>query len=398
MFSFNKKKIYCLMHKDIVVLKGEYSLQEHGFHNIEILNAKHLPTGVLRGGKLSVKLLNHWWRWRGIPEYRVGLPQLMTRLSIKDPKELIEKEYALSLSDTYWLKTEDDTVSWNEINFFHRDFDQSGFAQAMFSSVNKEAEDSASHTPNSITCGYHKKAWIRRGDSHYLLKGGSPFYQQEPINEWLASRIASQLGLYAIPYETEIYENNLVSVCERFTDEDTDLVTCEYVLSSLNTQAYEMQYESYIHILEKHGIADAKKCLSDQMVLDYLLMNCDRHTQNMGILVDANTNEWKAVAPVFDTGTGLGCLSRDNEILSLEHENNCQLFNARHISHETLLNYILFDRYDFSELEKLPREYGNQLVQYQNLTGISNERIENAYTLFYKRILSLKKIARRKQV
>lgn len=395
MFNFNRKKIYYLMHKDEAVLKGEYSLQDHAFLDVETLQARHLPIGSVRGGKVSLQELNQWWKTRSIPADRNGLDQLKTSLHFQDPQDLKEEAHALSLSDTYWIKEEDDPSHWNEVNFFQNAFDDEAFASAAFSSKDPEDPSAARKTPNNVVNGSQRKAWMIRDDSHVLCKGGS-FYQQEPVNEWLASRIAEQLGMYAVHYETEVYENNLVSVCKIFTDENTDLVTCSSVLSSIHTDAYEMQYEAYIKALQKHGIENAEKCLSDQMILDYLLMNHDRHAGNMGILIDANTNEWKAAAPVFDTGCALGCDCKDQDIPAKEHEDDCQLFNAKNMSYEVLLNYVLFDQYDFSSLTQLPREYGNKLVDYQSLTGITNERIENVYQLFYKRILSLKKAARYK--
>ena len=52
---------------------------------------------------------------------------------------------------------------------------------------------------------------------------------------------------------------------------------------------------------------------------------------------------------------------------------------------------------DFTNLEKLPQIYANKLVQYQPISNITNRRIEAAYTVFYKRILRLKKYASQNQ-
>ena len=169
-----------------------------------------------------------------------------------------------------------------------------------------------------------------------------------------------------------------------------DLVTSEYVLSDSHAPKKQFQYEHYIKTLQKHGIRNARKVLSDQMLLDYLLMNTDRHTQNMGILVDTNTNAWISAAPVFDTGTGLGCLVDDMHILQEKNENKCQLFNAKHFSHEILLEMIDFKQYDFSTLQNIPQEFGNELQKYKPITNISDERIESVYRLLYQQILDLK--------
>ena len=391
---FKSNITYTLMHKDIPVLNADYSTKNHKFLEIhEMIDAKHLPVGCSPNGEFSLHALNHWFRWRGIPGYRVGLLQLQNRLQIDSPMELLDMEHALSVSDTYWLKANHEKITWAQVNFYQHSYDQSGFGKAMFSSLNSEFSSSVLHTPNNCTCGYHRKAWFKRNGTLYLLKGGSPFYQQEPVNEWLASRIAQELGLYAIPYTTETYENNIVSVCPNMCKGKMDLVTAEYVLSDTGAPEDVFQYSHYVKTLEAHGVPNVRKALSDQFLMDYLLMNTDRHTQNMGILVDANTNQWVGMAPVFDTGTGLGCLVEDDEILNEKHEKKRQLFNAKHFSHDTLLKFIDFKQYDFSSLQKIPQEYGNQLVKYQPLTNISDKRIEDAYTLLYKQILDLKHAA-----
>lgn len=382
------------MHKDIPVLKGDYSFSSHSFEQgIEILNAEHCPIGSIKEEKktFSLRRLNHWWRWRGIPGYRVGLIQLEQRLSIRDPLDLLERSHGVSLSDTYWLKREDEDIDWRHVNFFTHSFDQSGFGKAMFSSFGGQADSSARHTPNNTTAGYHRKAWFHRQDGLYLLKGGSPFYQQEPINEWLASEIGSRLNLDSLSYTTEIYENNLVSVCKAMTSDNIDLVPAENVLASLSIEDLSKEPFAYVNALKKHGIEDPLKNISDMYLLDYLLLNSDRHTQNFGILVDAKTNKWLRCAPVFDTGTGLGALYSDEEIIASEHADNARVFNLRNIKHNALISMIDLRRYDFDALDGLPRIYGEKLLQYQSMTGISNRRINDAYKLFYHRIYAIKK-------
>ena len=393
-FLFGKKTEYVLMHKDIPVLKGEYSFGSHSFKSIsKILSPAHMPVGAKRSdGSLSINRLNHWFHWRGIPKYRLGLYQLMQRLHVEQPLDLLDKEYALSLSDTYWLKAEDDDATWERKNFFHRDFDQAAFGQAMFSMLGNEAGHSARHTPNNTTCGFHRKAWFRQNGTLILRKGGTPIYQQEPVNEWLASEIGRSLGMDVVPYTTELYENNLVSVCPIMTDEHTDLVPAADILTSLDlNDDFHLPY--YLKALKDKGIRNGEKMINEMMILDYLLMNSDRHSQNFGILIDADTMEWKKAAPVFDTGTGLGCLVKDDEIMEELYKNKCQLFNAKHFSFDLLLEHLSLKNYDLNNLDGLPHLYGEKLLQYQQYTGITNKRIDSAYRLFYKRVLALKKYA-----
>ena len=41
------------------------------------------------------------------------------------------------------------------------------------------------------------------------------------------------------------------------------------------------------------------------LVLDYLIMNEDRHQNNFGAVRNANTLEWIGAAPIYDSGTSL---------------------------------------------------------------------------------------------
>ena len=394
---FGKKNSYVLMHKDIPVLKADYSEVQHEFKEVyEILNETHLPVGCRKHGELSLHRLNYWYIRRSIPGYRVGLSELMTRLEVSHPMDLVEYTHAVSVSDTYWLKKENEEVSWNDVSFFHRSFDQAGFGSAMFATTAHVNPDSARVTPNSNTAGFHRKAWFNRNYSFVLLKGGYPFHQMEPVNEWLAYTLGTALQMNVLQYHTEVYENALVSVCPCMTDENTDLVTAEMILMDCDASKDELQLDAYIDQLEKHGITDARKKVSQQLLLDYILMNTDRHAQNMGILVDANTNEWIDTTPIFDTGTCLACLVEDSEILDDIRQHECTLLNRRHFDYDLLLEHINLNDFSFPKsLLQIPREYGNMLVRYQSITGISDDRIENTYTLLYRQLLKIRKLAKK---
>ena len=51
-------------------------------------------------------------------------------------------------------------------------------------------------------------------------------------------------------------------------------------------------------------------------ILDYLLLNEDRHLNNFGIIRDVNTLKWIDLAPIFDNGQSLNILDyTDEEII-----------------------------------------------------------------------------------
>ncbi|NCB32993.1 MAG: hypothetical protein EOM64_03765 [Erysipelotrichia bacterium] len=384
------------MHCSTEVLSGDYSSASHSFRKIrEVSHPDHLPAGILAAdNETGLKQLNHWLIWRGIPGYRVGLDMLVSRLHIKDQYELLEYEHALSVSDTYWLKPEDSKLTYHKRNFFNCDFDGNGFATASFrKNIHYEPKDSARYTPNNTLCGYQRKAWIKKDGQLYLLKGGASWNQQECINEWLASEIAERLGMKHVPYSVKEFEHQLVSVCPCMTDQHTDLITAEMILSGIpNVPENAFKIEYYINALKEHGIENADDQFDEMLMMDCIMMNTDRHDQNFGVLADAETGRWKSLAPIFDNGTSLGCLTAERELDEIEKHRVCRLFNAKHLYADELGDGLCVNPYRFhlENLNGIDEEFQNVLVRYRDITGISNERIEKLVKLLQRRIERVK--------
>ena len=79
-------------------------------------------------------------------------------------------------------------------------------------------------------------------------------------------------------------------------------------------------YEEYIKILENHNIKDARIKMEDMYILDFLIMNEDRHLNNFGIIRDVNTLKWLDVAPIFDNGQSLNIEYYDEEEMHISGE------------------------------------------------------------------------------
>ena len=95
-------------------------------HIYEIINIDYSPLSLYNAykdkSKNLKKELNNWFRGRGIPSWRKDIERLLERLNISSTNEILNKAYALSLSDQYWIKPENENISWEDINFFNNDF------------------------------------------------------------------------------------------------------------------------------------------------------------------------------------------------------------------------------------------------------------------------------------
>lgn len=119
----------------------------------------------------NVKALNNWYRGRGIPDWRKDLENLLNNLKINSPEELLNKSYALSLSDQYWIKEEGQTnLQWKDINFFTNAFEYKGYLDVSLSTSTDSNIDLRS--PNNTTDGMLQKAWIiDENNNRILVKG-----------------------------------------------------------------------------------------------------------------------------------------------------------------------------------------------------------------------------------
>lgn len=196
-----------LMNKNTKVLQADFDTATSGFTDIiEIYNMDYAPyilkniyenkdndTNFLRAS------LSSWFKGRGIPSWRDKLDLLMHRLNINAPYELLDKAFGLSLSDQYWLKPLDTNLTYADVNFFDNDFDYASFLDASLSKNSRVIYDNSSlKTPNNITDGMLKKAWIIENNIRYLLKGGYKNESLQPFNEVLASQICKRLGLITL--------------------------------------------------------------------------------------------------------------------------------------------------------------------------------------------------------
>lgn len=394
---FWKKKTYVLMHKNIPVLKGEYDKGSASFTKItEVCHADHVPYSARDENGVSLKKLNHWFHWRGIPDYRQGLSRLLDRLGAQSQRELLNECHAASVSDHYWIREESDGVRYEDVSFFRHSFDQDGYGRAMFSLGRADVDTSARRTPNNTLAGYQKKAWFRRNGELCLYKGGTLPRQLEPVHEKLACEIGRRLGMDVLPYSTAVYENQIVSVCLNMLDEAHELITAEDVLSTRVPAKDTFALYTYMDILQEHGVPDVNKAMDDLLVLDFLMMNTDRHNQNLGVIVNADTMQWERVAPIFDTGTGLACLKEDSEVEQWPSVYSYRLFNSEKIL-DNIVSYLVSDlsRYDLRLLRDIPDYYYEILKEHQALTGIRDERIEAQVNLLVGRINALYKIQKK---
>ena len=380
-----------LMNKNTKVLSAEYHSLLGVFTDIyDIYDIDFAPVilkNVYNKQENLKVILSNWFKGRGIPLWRDDLDLLLAKLNISAPTELLDKAFGLSLSDQYWIKPYDSRIEYKDINFFEHDFKDTEFIDATFSNNTETSTKISLISPNNTTDGRLKKTWIIDDNKRYLLKGGYKNEVLQPFNEVLASMISKRLGFNYVSYNLEIVKDKVVSKCECFIDKNTELVSAYQIL--YNNCDKDNAYEAYIDLLEKKGIKDARSSLENMFILDYIMLNEDRHLNNFGIIRNVETLDWIGTAPIFDTGESLNIIDYSDEEVIINGEGRF-FYNINNF--DNILDCIKdLKKYDLNKLDGICEEFDDLLHKYQPITKMTDRRINKICTLLFSRINNLKK-------
>lgn len=381
-----------LMNKNKKVLTAEYQSSLGVFTDIyNVIDIDFAPIILKNAYQLNEDLkvsLSEWFKGRGIPSWRDDLDLLLAKLNISTPTELLDKAFGLSLSDQYWIKPFDSEIEYKDINFFEHDFEDSEFTSVTFSNTRDSNTKISLISPNNTTDGRLKKTWIIENGKRYLLKGGYKNEVMQPFNEVLATMICERLGFKHIPYTIDVIKDKIVSKCECFINKDTELVSAYQILH--NNCDKDKAYETYINILENNGIDKAREEIENMFILDFIMLNEDRHLNNFGIIRNVENLNWIETAPIFDTGQSLNILDYNDEELVINGDGR---FFYDMDKFDTIINYIQnIKRFDLSKLDGICEEFDDLLHKYQNITKMTDRRIDKICTLLLSRINKLKRV------
>lgn len=256
---------------------------------------------------------------------RMEARDVLKSIGISSKIDLLRLTHGVSVSDCYWVKFENENLTWDDVNPYVGDhkFDISWFME-------KDNPFYKLVLPNYSTDGIFPKCWITENGFHYLIKAGTQGAFNaglEPVSEALFVQIAKALGYdnvvdydittvkyppqvkYSIPTLvkncTTISDGRLATKCKAFTTENISLVT-----------ARDLGFKTYDECLT---FAEECTCNSIDLALmllcDCIGMNEDRHMGNIGFLYNPDTNVLNKVAPMYDNNLSLLCYYDDRDDL-----------------------------------------------------------------------------------
>ncbi|MCM1541683.1 MAG: hypothetical protein NC121_10525 [Blautia sp.] len=274
--------------------------------------------------------------------------------SIDNRVNICTKCKGVSIQDSYWVREDSEETCWNHVNI--RQNKLYDIVNISLSGFNPTITTSRI-CPELTTKGLFRKGWIHLGNELYMLKSDRTNNYVNTKMEILASDMLTcfENRIDCVAYVGDIKETTegteFVSICKNFVDEEYSFVEAWEVMEYLKRCGMDFR----TCCLRQWGNQFA--CIP---VLDYIIINTDRHTQNYGFFMNNDTGKIEKMAPLFDYNCALVAdyFQRDaNDTLS-------QMFNTsetlRDLAHKFLPDTsIRFNEQKFLRLLEKNREYEN---------------------------------------
>jgi GR25 family glycosyltransferase involved in LPS biosynthesis len=388
---------YLLKHKDIDVALLVINEEGNVVSVKEVFKPEHLPLSCLmEDGKSNSKRLPQWWNERGIPASRENYQAVMAEIGVTGKNRLLMECNGLSLTDHYWIAGENETKKWKNVNFYENEFDRA--IGGLFFNRRKKDGIYDRNTPDISSDGNLRKRWeINDKGARVLIKAGKSPYMQEPVNEVIASLLCERLNIPRVPYSLDFEDDEPVSKCANMTNADTEFVEAIRVYYTREPSYFENnKYKHYCACANSLGVKNNIEMLDRMIVLDYLILNHDRHFKNFGILRDSQTLNPVEAAPLFDNGSSLFYEDGATFITLPERAKmRTECFDSLDKQLDLITDWSWFDA---SKLERFTAECKDLLLsapsvekeRAEKITGVLNLRIQAVQQIAENRVLHKK--------
>ena len=292
-------KRYYIMHKNRRVA----SIREDGTCTVYYKSFLPFNLWIEEGSDMNTRLnnLNNFYYWcasRVLTLDRKYAKEILNAIGAKqattdrDRASIAISYKALSLTDVYWIAAPNEKKTFEEISLYTHSLSNS-FADVslcgkQITAQNEELLSNQDAAGDIATNGVAPKAWIRENNKFYLMKDGD---ERDVDAELLASKIVDCFNVSHVSYTQDQFDNRKVSKSEIITNEDTSIVSMEYI--DIYCANHDMDTEQFV--LKKDAYA-----FYMMNIVDYLIGNSDRHWGNWGFWVDNKMNKLLKLHPLMD--------------------------------------------------------------------------------------------------
>lgn len=295
-----------IMLKDIPVLEISKKIgNNEEIYKCNILNYDLLPISLRYSDVNYDDVMHGWTELRTMDLEKTNAKQILACLHISQSNRyrIAQAIHCASLTDCYWMKYDNENISWNDVNLFKNDLNKI-VAKVALSGTNLYLNANLKtkiHTPELTTAGMTAKAWVREKSGLYLYKIAKI--------EVAASHILDVLDIPHVPYSL-CSDKDLTSVIDMDCLEKTltlgeKVVKCP-IITSKNLSI--VTFEEFAIYCERHNINPYNQMFSPKyaidfykmQIADYILGNPDRHIGNYGFFMNNETGKLISMHPLFD--------------------------------------------------------------------------------------------------
>lgn len=270
--------MYEVLSKNKIVARGSIN------GDIEIIDNSRIPYLLSRTRSLRV-----WLENRSIDMHRPSSRVLKKILRLNNATEvdIVLKNRALTLTDTYWVREESENIKWEDVQITN-----DILSSVILNDNRHSVWDFKGLSYELTNTGSYEKCWRKLVDEWYLLKKGSSV---DLYSELVAYELLNQIGYPTAEYGlynsqfvlSKNFTNNFKYCLEdmySFVDEEEDVNLIVKTLDRLDKDGKKKLIEDYVKIL----------------TADILVCNVDRHNHNFGVLRDSETGKIVSLAPNYD--------------------------------------------------------------------------------------------------
>lgn len=258
---------------------------------------------------------------------------------------------ALSLQDNYWLKSEESTVTWDDVCLRKVSLSEA-IAQVSLhgSSISLTGKDrGAMRTPELTGQGAYAKAWYRESDGLYLYKLGSSISSDngEPhLGSWeskievMVSNLLDNCNVEHLKYQKQTSNGVYVCKCKCMTDDTVSILSGDDFYSWCNIRGLDSH---------KEALKIDADSIYKMWIVDYLISNGDRHGLNWGFFYNCGTMNILKCHPLYDHNNSFDTTIMNDENVPYLYDSSMTMKQAAEIAmkHVDFHFYREFTRNDF---------------------------------------------------
>lgn len=293
-------KYYVLMNKDSeqAYFKVRDSDPFADFGNDFVLSdvVGNLPLGFTN--------INSWIENRKGSKHSQYIKDIMTQIGCETTEDYLRLTHTASINDTFWVKSESEDVTWNNISLYENEFSEV-VSKLAFEGVGLYNVNFPSTSPEFTCEGSYRKCFRKNNNlgqynsNIYIYKRGGDYNKNfEVYSEILSSEIAQIISPYnSVNYDLVELHGNIASKCNVFSNDKYGFASYAQIRNNATKNLKD--------IVRYFSSIGSEQQIRELLVIDALCFNPDRHLGNFGVLFDNDTLSVVSISPVFDFNLSL---------------------------------------------------------------------------------------------